>query len=138
MLVRDKTTADTAETDRNALIVADGGFRDSGDIVKALACGADMVMLGSMLSGHKESPGEIINHNNSHYKKFRGMASASAQKDWRGYVSVSEGKEILVPLKEQSLPETVDTILRGIKSGLSYSGCTSLVKFASQAKKEFI
>lgn len=127
-----------AETDRNALIVADGGFRDSGDIVKALACGADMVLLGSMLSGHRESPGEIINHNNSHYKKFRGMASASAQKDWRGYVSVSEGKEILVPLKEQPLSETVDTILRGIKSGLSYAGCTSLVKFASKAKKEFI
>ena len=127
-----------SETDRNALIVADGGFRDSGDIVKALACGADMVMLGSMLSGHKESPGETINHNNSLYKKFRGMASASAQKDWRGYVSVSEGKEILVPLKEQSLAETVDVILRGIKSGLSYSGCVSLEDFSSKANKQFI
>jgi IMP dehydrogenase len=127
-----------AETDRDALIVADGGFRDSGDIVKALACGADVVMLGSMLSGHRESPGEIINHNNAHYKKFRGMASASAQKDWRGYVSVSEGKEILVPLKEHSLAETVDTILRGIKSGLSYAGCISLEDFTLNAKKEFI
>ena len=127
-----------AKTDRDALIVADGGFRDSGDIVKALACGADMVMLGSMLSGHKESPGEIINRDNVQYKKFRGMASASAQKDWRGYVSVSEGKEILVPLKEQSLSETLDTILRGIKSGLSYAGCTSLKKFSLKAKKQFI
>ena len=107
-------------------------------IAKALACGADMVMLGSMLSGHKESPGEIIDHNNSLYKKFRGMASASAQKDWRGYVSVSEGRETLVPLKEQSLSETVDIILRGIKSGLSYAGCISLPKFSSTAKKEFI
>ena len=127
-----------AKSDRDAILVADGGFRDSGDIVKALACGADMIMLGSMLSGHKESPGEIINHNNAHYKKFRGMASASAQKDWRGWVSVSEGKEILVPLKEQSLSETIDVILRGIKSGLSYAGCDKLPKFALVAKKEFI
>jgi GMP reductase len=120
------------------MLVADGGFRDSGDIVKALACGADFVMLGSMLSGHKESPGEVIEKDNILYKKFRGMASESAQKDWRGFVSVSEGKEILVPLKEKSLEETVDTILKGVKSGLSYAGCNSLKDFTKKVSVELL
>jgi len=124
-----------SRTDRNALIVADGGFRDSGDIVKALAFGADMVMLGSMLSGHEESPGEIINKDNVLYKKFRGMASESAQKEWRGYVSVSEGKEILIPLKSCSLEHTVDTILKGVRSGLSYAGATNLKDFKHKVNK---
>jgi IMP dehydrogenase len=127
-----------SRSDRNAMLVADGGFRDSGDIVKALACGADFVMLGSMLSGHKESPGEVIEKDNILYKKFRGMASESAQKDWRGFVSVSEGKEILVPLKEKSLEETVDTILKGVKSGLSYAGCNSLKDFTKKVSVELL
>lgn len=122
----------------NGIIVADGGLRDSGDIVKALACGADMVMLGSMLAGHKESPGSIVEKDGVSYKVYRGMASEGAQKDWRGWVSVAEGRETLIPLKEKPLRKTVDAILRGVKSGLSYSGCTSLVDFSSRSKKVFL
>lgn len=122
----------------DGIIVADGGLRDSGDIVKALACGADMVMLGSMLAGHRESPGELVEKDGVQYKVYRGMASEGAQRDWRGWVSVAEGRETLVPLKDRPLRKTVDTILRGVKSGLSYAGCTSLVDFSSRCRKVFI
>ena len=126
-----------AETTTDGIIVADGGIRDSGDIVKALACGADMVMLGSMLSAHRESPGEVVEKDGVSYKVYRGMASEGAQKDWRGWVSVAEGRETLVPTKDRTLRKTVDTILRGVKSGLSYAGCTSLVGFSSRCRKVF-
>jgi len=127
-----------ARSTRDGIIVADGGLRDSGDIVKALACGADMVMLGSMLAGHRESPGEIVEKDGVAYKVFRGMASEGAQKDWRGWVSVSEGRETLLPLKDCPLQKTLDTILRGVKSGLSYAGCTTLVGFSSRCQKVFV
>lgn len=127
-----------AESDRDVVLVADGGFRDSGDIVKALACGADMVMLGSMLAAHRESPGETVLDGEKCYKKFRGMASESAQLEWRGWVSVAEGKEVLLPLKTCFLYETVDTILRGIRSGLSYAGCQTLAEFALSVDKQFV
>jgi IMP dehydrogenase len=127
-----------AESSRDAVIIADGGIRDSGDIVKALACGADMVILGSLLAGHDVSPGEIISKDGENYKAYRGMASAEAQKNWRGWVSVAEGRKTLVKLKDVSLNETVDTILRGVKSGLSYAGCTSLKNFSSRCRKVFI
>lgn len=122
----------------NGIIVADGGIRDSGDIVKALACGADMVMLGSMLAGHRESPGELVEKDGVFFKTYRGMASEGAQKDWRGWVSVAEGRETLILLKEKPLRKTVDAILRGVKSGLSYAGCTSLIDFSSRCKKVFV
>lgn len=126
-----------ARSSRDGIIVADGGIRDSGDIVKALACGADMVMLGSMLAAHRESPGALVEKDGANYKVYRGMASEGAQKDWRGWVSVAEGRETLVPLKERPLRKTVDSILRGVKSGLSYAGCTSLVDFSSRCRKVF-
>jgi IMP dehydrogenase len=133
-----QSVIDCATSNRNGIIVADGGFRDSGDIVKALACGADMVMLGSMLSGHKESPGDVVYIDGIHYKVFRGMASESAQKAWRGKVSVEEGKEILVPLKEKKLIETVNSILGGIKSGISYAGSSDLKSFYEDVKIKFV
>ena len=127
-----------AGSSRDAVIIADGGIRDSGDIVKALACGADMVMLGSLLAGHGVSPGEIVQKDGRQYKVYRGMASEGAQKDWRGWVSVAEGRETLIPLKDVPLHQTVDTILRGVKSGLSYAGATSLSGFASRCNKVFV
>jgi len=127
-----------SQSSRDGVIVADGGLRDSGDIVKALACGADMVMLGSMLAGHRESPGEVVEKEGVSYKVFRGMASEGAQMDWRGRVSVVEGRETLIPLKRESLVNTLDTILKGVKSGLSYAGCTSLEGFSSRCRKVFV
>jgi len=74
-----------AEVDRDVKMIADGGLRSSGDIVKAIAAGADFVMLGSMLAATDQSPGEL--HTNIHgeqVKSYRGMASQEAQTEWRG------------------------------------------------------
>lgn len=145
---------DCAKSDRDVFIVADGGIRNSGDAVKAFAAGADMVMLGSVLSGHDESPGELVDENGKIvkrqklgqklFKQFRGMASREAQLSWRGKVSVVEGESTLVPYKG-SLQTTMSTFLDGIRSGLSYSGArnirelrgkSSFVSVTTQAVRE--
>lgn len=114
-------------------IIADGGIRNSGDIVKALAFGSDFVMLGSMLSGTDEAPGEIINIDNKKQGKvYRGMASKEAQNDWKGSYSSFEGVNSIVSLKG-SVKNILDDLVRGIKSGLSYSGVTSI----EQLRNEF-
>jgi IMP dehydrogenase len=105
----------------NCALIADGGIRNSGDMVKAFALGADFVMVGSMLAGTNESPGEIIGGQ----KVFRGMASESAQNDTRGYVSVVEGAETTVPLKGP-VGAILESIAGGLRSGCSYSGVKSL------------
>lgn len=117
------------QADRSTLIVADGGIRTSGDIVKAFAAGADLVMLGSMLAGTDESPGEIIDG----YKKFRGMASAEAQVDWRGNVSVDEGISTMISCKGP-VKNIFNEIKGGISSGCSYSGVESLLLLAETAE----
>lgn len=124
-----------AKSDRKALLVADGGIRNSGDIVKALACGADMVMIGFLLAGHKESPGEIIYLDGRPYKEYRGMASSSAQKDWRGKVSVEEGVSTTVPYRGK-LVTTLEVLKAGIRSGCSYSGVATIGELKSKAKWE--
>jgi len=135
---------DCAKSDRDVFIVADGGIRNSGDAVKALAAGADMIMLGSVLAGHDESPGDIVDKRGvPHspkwksgiplYKKFRGMASREAQLEWRGSVSVAEGESTLV-LYKGSLQNTLLDMLEGIKSGLSYSGASTIREFRSKAR----
>lgn len=99
-------------------VIADGGIRSSGDIVKALAAGADAVMLGSLLSGTIESPGPI--HNGM--KQYRGMASKSAQASWRGGVPegmAPEGESTLVPVKGH-VSDVINELSGGLRSGMSY------------------
>jgi len=115
-------------------IVADGGIRNSGDMIKAFAAGADCVMIGSMLAGTDESPGDIfIDANGKRVKTFRGMASADAQKDASGIVSVAEGISTTVPYKG-SVVNIINTIRGGLGSGCSYSGCERLDKLNLLAK----
>lgn len=123
---------DCARTDRSAKIVADGGIRNSGDAVKALAAGADYVMLGSVLAGHQESPGIILNNPEGKFKVFRGMASKEAQIEWRGKVGGEEGVSTLIPYKGL-LRDTVENFLAGIRSGLSYSGARSIPELQRKA-----
>lgn len=115
-------------------IIADGGIRNSGDMIKAFAAGADAVMVGSMLAGTDQSPGEVIRDGNGREAKvFRGMASAAAQKDARGSVSVSEGISTTIPYKG-SVTHIFDQIRGGIGSGCSYSGVESLSQLSSVAQ----
>ena len=128
-----QTIMDCAMTDRKAKIIADGGIRSSGDIVKALAAGADFVMIGSLLSGTDEAPGEKIKTTKGFVKKYRGMASADAQMDWRGRTSSEEGISTHVDYKGPA-ENILKSLRKGIKSGLSYSGARTIEQFQAKAK----
>ena len=131
-----QTILDCAQTDRDVAIIADGGIRNSGDIVKALAAGADAVMCGSLFAGSTEAPGEIFRDTDgSVWKSYRGMASKEAQTDWRGRYASLEGVATRIPYQGKVI-DTLTELDRGIRSGLSYSGARSLDEF--RAKAEFI
>ena len=122
-----------ADIDRDVKIIADGGLRTSGDIVKALGAGADFVMLGSMLAGTDQSPGELYtNIHGEQVKSYRGMASQEAQTEWRGKMGSNEGISTFIPHKGSVYP-ILDELKRGIRSGLSYSGCRSILEFQASA-----
>ncbi len=123
-----QTIFDCARTDRDVKIIADGGIKTSGDIVKALAAGADFVMCGSLLAGTTESPGQVIDlPDNSRVKEYRGMASKDAQMDWRHKSSTPEGVASYIPFKGSVL-DVLGNLEGGIKSGLSYTGARNLTE----------
>jgi len=123
-----QTIFDCARTDRDVKIIADGGIKTSGDIVKALAAGADFVMCGSLLAGTTESPGQIITlPDNSRAKEYRGMASKDAQLDWRNKSSTPEGVASYIPYKG-SVKDILADLEGGIKSGFSYTGARNLAE----------
>jgi IMP dehydrogenase len=103
----------------NAGIIADGGIRSTGDMVKAFAAGADAVMIGSMLAGTEEAPGDLYFEGDKKFKSFRGMASKEANKDKD--IAVAEGVSTMIPYKG-SVKDIVKNIKGGIGSGCSYSG----------------
>ena len=123
-----QSIVDCASSDRNCYIIADGGMRSSGDVVKALGAGADFVMLGSMFAGKIESPGDTKKIDDVIYKNYRGMASVAAQLDWRGKVSVAEGVDSWRVCTE-NLDASIASLRAGIQSGISYSGCDNLSDF---------
>lgn len=89
----------TSSVNRPVTIIADGGIRNSGDIMKAIAAGADAVMVGSLFAGTEEAPGRIRTENGILYKVYRGMASREAQEDWKGFAKSIEGESTRVPYK---------------------------------------
>ncbi|RJQ26008.1 MAG: IMP dehydrogenase [Peptococcaceae bacterium] len=116
-------------------VVADGGIKYSGDITKAIAAGADVVMLGSLLAGTEESPGEIEIYQGRSYKVYRGMGSLGAMKEGgkdRYFQEFSdeqklvpEGVEGRVPFKG-SLSETVYQLIGGLRAGMGYCGAKDI------------
>ena len=128
------TIFDCARTDRDVKIIADGGIRNSGDIVKALAAGADAVMCGSLFSGTDESPGKVMEDGDgTRWKVYRGMASKEAQIGWRGRYSSNEGVSTRVPYRG-SVSRILEDLDNGIRSGLSYSGARSISELTSVAE----
>jgi IMP dehydrogenase len=129
--------------------IADGGVKYSGDIVKALAAGADAVMLGSMLSGLEESPGDIILYEGKRYKMYRGMGSLGAMQghgaDRYGSVITSgtrpnernklvpEGIEGQVPYKGR-LNDVIYQMMGGLRSGMGYVGAANLAELREKAE----
>jgi len=128
----------TAADTYNCPTIADGGVRYIGDVCKGLACGADSVMLGSLLSGTKETPGDISKvgkwPNEQLFKKYRGSASFDSKID-RGESENVEGNSRLIPYKGK-VRRIMGDIKEGIKSSCSYVGATNLDEFRSLA--EFI
>lgn len=125
----------------NIPVIADGGIKYSGDITKALACGASVVMAGSLFAGTEESPGETILFEGRQYKEYRGMGSLAAMKDGSGdrYFQtntkkyVPEGVEGRVDYKGP-VGEVVYQLLGGLKSGMGYVGSKDLNELYEKAK----
>lgn len=118
--------------DHGVPVIADGGLRASGDVVKALAAGAESVMLGSLLAGTLETPGPI------HYGKkyYRGMASREAQVSWRGGLPegmAPEGESTSVPVKG-SVRDVVLELAGGLRSGMSYINAAELSEIPERAR----
>ncbi len=113
-------------------VIADGGIKTSGDIVKAFAAGAQTVMLGSMLSGCLETPGEIEGGR----KRYRGMASKDAQVSWRGELPTgmaAEGESRWVACKG-SVSNIVNELSGGIRSGMTYLNATNISEIHQNAR----
>lgn len=107
-------------------LIADGGIRNSGDCVKALAAGADYCMMGKYFANCEEAPGDIVEKDGKKYKVYAGMASSYVQEKVYGKViAAPEGVSTLVPLGRPYL-ETLELLLKGIKSGCSYSNARSI------------
>lgn len=117
--------------DMKVPLIADGGIKTSGDIVKALACGADTVMLGSILSGTLETPGPIRHGK----KQYRGMASKAAQVSWRGEVPegmAPEGESTYVPIKGH-VSDVINELAGGLRSGMSYVNALKVSEIREKA-----
>jgi len=110
-------------------LVADGGIRAAGDIVKALAFGADFVMIGGMLAGTRPTPGEVITKSDgTRVKEYRGMASREAQEDFMGGMpewKTAEGVSTEVEFREDEEAVIAD-IIGGLRSGLTYGGSQTI------------
>jgi IMP dehydrogenase len=124
-------------------IIADGGIKFSGDVVKALACGAQSVMIGSLFAGTAESPGETILYQGRTFKTYRGMGSLGAmsdatkdryfQQEVESSKLVPEGIEGRVPYKG-SLAGVVEQLVGGLRSGMGYCGSASIEELQSKAR----
>ncbi|MAT56888.1 MAG: guanosine monophosphate reductase [Melioribacteraceae bacterium] len=105
----------------NIALIADGGIKSPGDVSKALALGADAVMLGRMLAGTRETPGEVIKYNDQLWKKYRGSASFGVKMK----NEFIEGEETMVPYKG-TVKNVINAISDGLRSSLSYLNCKSI------------
>jgi IMP dehydrogenase len=144
------SAAGIAETGRNVPIIADGGIKSSGDLVKSLAAGATTVMIGSLFAGCEEAPGAPVIREGRKFKVVRGMASlgaamgrkaveqsedesAESQADWEKVIP--EGVEAVVPYRGH-VEELIFQLVGGLRSGLSYGGACTIEEL--QANAEFI
>jgi len=128
-------------------VIADGGIRNSGDVPKAIVAGADTVMLGSVLAGTEESPGEKIIHQGRQYVVYRGMGSLAAMKNGKGsrerYAQSQTKEEDLVPQGIEGIVPYAGTVKKvmnqfcgGLRSALGYSGCRTVPEL--QRKGRFV
>jgi IMP dehydrogenase len=133
-----------AAQDSGVPIIADGGIKYSGDITKAIAAGADTVMIGSLLAGTDESPGEIILYQGRNFKSYRGMGSLAAMKQGSKDRYAQENEEIeskLVPegiegrvTYKGSLAGLIAQLVGGLRAGMGYTGCRNIRELQQSAQ----
>jgi IMP dehydrogenase len=135
-----------AAADYGVPVIADGGVTSSGDVAKAIAAGADTVMLGSMLAGTEESPGDVVFQHGERFKEYRGMGSIGAMKA-RGYSKdryfqgdvedveklVPEGIEGRVPYKGPLAP-IVYQLVGGLRQAMGYCGAPTIEAMKAQTR----
>ena len=123
-------------------VIADGGIRVGGDVAKAIAAGAETVMIGNLLAGTPESPGVVVTRNGSRVKVFRGMASSAAADARRAAEGdddtefnpvVAEGVEAVVPLRD-AVATILHGLVGGLRSGMSYSDARTIPEFHRNAR----
>jgi IMP dehydrogenase len=125
-------------------VIADGGVKFSGDVAKAIAAGADVVMIGSLFAGTEESPGELILFQGRSFKAYRGMGSIGAMREGSRdrYAQetteiesklVPEGIEGRVPYKG-TLADMVTQLVGGLRAGMGYTGCRSINEFQERTR----
>jgi IMP dehydrogenase len=125
-------------------VIADGGIKYSGDIIKALAAGSHTVMIGGLFAGTEESPGETILFQGRSYKVYRGMGSLEAMKMGSkdryyqddiesNFKLVPEGIEGRVPFRG-SLSASIHQLVGGLKAGMGYVGCRTIVELREKAR----
>ena len=126
-------------------VIADGGIRYSGDAIKAIAAGADAVMLGSYFAGPEEAPGRVITMNGKKYKQYRGMGSVGAMKSGGGerYLKEADGDEEFVPEGVEAatpykgtLASELYQLVGGMRSGMGYVGAATIPAF--KERSEFV
>jgi IMP dehydrogenase len=131
--------------DKDIPVIADGGIKFSGDVTKAIAAGASSVMLGNLLAGTDEAPGEVVIYQGRSYKIYRGMGSLEVMKEGKSrdrYLLdmgapeaklVPEGIEGMVPYKG-IVASIIQMIVGGLKSGMGYAGCKTIEDLKKKAK----
>ena len=131
-------------------IMSDGGIQNPGDICKAYAAGADFVMVGGLLAGHADTTENVVESNGQKFAEFYGMSSKEANNKYSGgmkHYKAAEGKKVLIPLKDESITDTIEDILGGVRSCCSYLGAfnpsqiyerSNLIKVEQQVNDKFI
>ncbi|MBS1226614.1 MAG: inosine-5-monophosphate dehydrogenase [Candidatus Aminicenantes bacterium] len=126
-------------------VIADGGIKYSGDVTKAIAAGADSIMLGNLLAGTEEAPGDVVMYQGRAYKRYRGMGSIAVMKEGKssdryqqdGQTNVTklvpEGIEGQVPYKG-STTGIVQMLVGGLKAGMGYAGCRTIEELKTKAR----
>jgi len=133
-----------AAREKNIPVISDGGVKFSGDVAKAIAAGADVVMIGSLFAGTEEAPGEVILFQGRSFKSYRGMGSLGAMREGSRdrYAQdtaesdaklVPEGIEGRVPYKG-TLAEMVTQLVGGLRSGMGYTGCRTVAEFQERTR----